>query len=33
MFKVVGYYDDIYPMQLGEFESLEDAEALRKKSV
>ena len=26
MHKVVGYYDDIYPIQLGEFDSLEGAQ-------
>ena len=26
MHKVVGYYDDIYPIQLGEYDSLEDAQ-------
>ena len=26
MYKVVGFYDGIYPIQLGEFDSLEDAQ-------
>lgn len=32
MYKVVGYYDDIYPMTLGEFETLEEARVLRDKA-
>ena len=32
MYKVVGYYDDIYPMQLGEFETLDEAKSRQKEA-
>ena len=31
-YKVIGYYDDVYPMQLNEFETLDEAIDLQKKS-
>ena len=38
MYKVVGYYDDIYPIQVGEYDTLDEAkkrkvEALEKFDV
>ena len=26
MYKVVGYYDDIYPIQVGEYDTLDEAQ-------
>ena len=33
MYKVVGYYDDIYPMILGEFYTLEEAKQEKIKAL
>jgi len=32
MYKVVGFYDDIYPIQVGEFETLEEAKERQKEA-